>query len=72
MTEDLSTDEWVKLISDSVLNGQYTQAVDQFECAIKDSCNIGYLLSRIGEQIGPGRALIRVAAAYIERKKSNG
>lgn len=70
MTEDLSTDEWGKLISESVLNGQYKQAVDQFERAIKDSCHIGYLLASIAEQIGEGRALIRIAAAYIERKEN--
>jgi hypothetical protein len=65
--ENLSTENHATLISESVLNGQHKQAVDLFERAIADDCDANALLADIGEQIGAGRALIRVAAAYITR-----
>jgi len=66
---DLSTDQHAGLIGDSVINGQYKQAVDQFEQALAVHCNPAALLAAIAERIGAGRTLIRIAAIFIERKQ---
>lgn len=70
MTEDkgLSTADHARQIADSVLNGQKAQALDQFERALFDHCRAGALLADIAEIIGEGRALIYIAAAYIEKE----
>lgn len=67
MGDNLSTSDYAAQISESVINGQHKQAVDQFERALADDCDPSSLLAEIGEQIGAGRALIRVAAAFITR-----
>lgn len=70
MGNNLATSEWASTIAESVINGQHKQAVDLFERALSEHCSASSLLSEIGEQIGAGRALIRVAAAFIERGRA--
>lgn len=65
----MSTDDYINQISESVLNGQKKQALEQFENALKDHCNPGSLLAGIAENIGAGRTLIYIAATYIENMK---
>lgn len=64
----MTTEDHAVQISESILNGQNKQALDQFERALNDHCNPSSLLADIAEGIGAGRALIHIAAAYIERK----
>jgi hypothetical protein len=65
----LTVSDYAGLISDSTLNGQHKQALEQFERALSDGCAASSLLAEIGEAIGAGRALIRIAAAYIDKQK---
>lgn len=67
--ENMTTEQHAEQISESVLNGQHKQALAQFENALAERCNPSALLADIAAQIGEGRALIRVAAAYIEKVK---
>lgn len=69
MTHDtgLSTNECASAIAESILNGQKAQAVEQFERALFEGCRAGNLLAEIAEIIGEGRALIYIAAAFIEK-----
>lgn len=69
MKDNLSTSDYADMISESVVNGQFNQAYEQFTRALDDNCNASSLLTEISEQIGAGRALIRVAAFYIEKTK---
>ncbi len=68
--ENLSTSDYAAMISESVINGQRAQAVSQFEAALANNCNASSLLAEIGKTIGAGRALIVIAATYIEKKRA--
>lgn len=70
MGNNLATSEWATAIAESVINGQHKQAVDLFERALGEHCNASSLLSEIAEQIGAGRCLIRIAAAFIEKGRA--
>lgn len=68
--ENMSTADHAETITESVINGQKKQAVNQFRNALLEHCNASSLLADIGERIGAGRALIDIAAAYIETIKN--
>lgn len=63
----LSTTAYASAIAESVLNGQKAQAAEQFERALFEGFRAGSLLAEIAEIIGEGRALIYIAAAFIEK-----
>jgi Tfp pilus assembly protein PilF len=61
---DLSTSDYVQLITDSLTNGQRKQASKQFREAINDDCSTQALLNEIADVIGE-RETLSLAAQLI-------
>ena len=64
-----TTSDYAQAIADAVLSHNQARALELFTLALADHCTASSLLAEIGEKVGAGRALIMLAAAYIEQMK---
>lgn len=66
--ENITTEQYAVIISDSITNGQRQQGVRQFKEALADSVNAQSLLMDIYNQLGADDA-IWLASKIIENEK---
>jgi len=69
--EDLTTEQYSVLISDSWINGQHKQAIAQFKRARADSVNVPSLLADISNELGHEKTL-KLAGVIIETMTEEG
>lgn len=67
--EDLTTEQYSLLISNSWISGQRKQAIEQFRQAMADSVNATSLLFDIYHEIGAENA-ISLACAILEAERA--
>jgi hypothetical protein len=67
--ENLTTENYADMIAESIVNGQYKQACEQFERALADGCQAFSLAVDIsGTGIG-AEEIVKLLCSIIERKE---